>query len=142
MVKNLWHTKFNAGDEFITRRDLGDLVAGQPIDKDAFTERRLRQLYDQRVIVNADVWAQYVGEPKTLDEAFEMLGIESMNFDIGGGEDGPVVTLKEVITLPGVVSEIDLLRKDAEEIGIKVDKRWSVKRLNEEIEKALNGKPA
>lgn len=103
MVRNLWHDKFSAGDSFVARRDMGDLKAGQPVSKDAFTERRLRQLYDQRVIVKAEVWASIAG---------------------------PIGIVEH--------SEIDALRDEAESLGIKVDGRWSIARLKEEI----NGKSA
>lgn len=40
---------------------------------------------------------------------------------------------------PPTVDDLDALRTQAEEAGVKVDKRWGVDKLRQEIEKATSG---
>lgn len=61
MPKNLWLKKFNPDDDFKWRRTVGDCKPGDKVVKKDFLPRRLKQLYESRMIVAADVWNEFVG---------------------------------------------------------------------------------
>lgn len=179
MVKNLWLRRFDANNEFVARREIilpsGDLAkAGDPIPKESFTARRLRQLYDARTIVAADAWAEFVtpviatfNESKkatvvfhdeivvvddvadTVDEPLPDVNITEtddyveFSTDVDFVEPQPVVTELPGLALPPPAAEPqpvedrETLLKEATELNIKVDGRWSDTRLRAEIDKAL-----
>lgn len=154
MAKNLWLERFDASKEFVARRTMGNLAPGDVIVKKNFTERRLRQLYDSRVIVHADAWESHVTPLPAVDPVVETVTLPAVD---------PVVETVTLPFLPGVEAathdalpvaipapdsdgppdEKETLLADAKDLGIKVDGRWSTERLKSEIDKALdNGESA
>lgn len=68
----IWSKKFDPELEFVARRALvqgdGSLLApGDDVAKATFLQRRLRQLYDQRIIAEKEAWNEY----HALLEAYE-----------------------------------------------------------------------
>lgn len=109
MPKNLWHKKFNPSDSFIWRRECGDYKPGESVVNKDFAPRRLRQMYDNRMIVAADVWNEFVGA------------------------SSPATDKARVVVDSAPVSDAGA---KLEALGVKVDKRWGEARLLEELEKA------
>lgn len=68
MAKNLWMQRFDPKRNFVARRPfsmLGSrLNAGDPIDKDSLTDRRLRQMYDHRLIITEEAYSLHTGVGK------------------------------------------------------------------------------
>lgn len=60
MAKNMWLKRFDAAGDFVARRAFGKYAPGESIVNEDFAARRLRQFYDNRMIVFADVWDAYV----------------------------------------------------------------------------------
>lgn len=116
MPKNLWLKKFDPSDDFTWRKNCGDYTMGTPVDKKIFTGRRLRQLYDARIIAPSDVWNEFVGASSPAADKARVVVDSAPVSDAG--------------------DPLDELRAELEAAGVTVDKRWGEKRLTEELEKA------
>lgn len=142
MAKNLWLERFDASKEFVARRTMGNLAPGDVIVKKNFTERRLRQLYDSRVIVHADAWESYVTPLPAVDPVVETVTLPFLPGVEAVTHDAPPVAIPAPDS-DGPPDEKETLLADAKDLGIKIDGRWSVERLKSEIDKALdNGESA
>lgn len=109
MVKNLWLKKFDPSDDFTWRRNCGEFTAGESVVKSKFTDRRLRQLYDARIIAATDVWNEFVGASSPATDKARVVADSAPVSDAGA---------------------------ELEALGVKVDKRWGEARILEELEKA------
>lgn len=178
MVKNLWLDPFDPKAEYVARKAFGGYTMGDEIDKSKLPHtRRLRQLYDNRMIVTRDMWERHVNgvedEPREFKkstlkfDAPEKVvtdAVNKINKDVEDGIKEGLETLPENVKataetvtflnsesplpapMPAAVPAPDsggqpskeTLTKDAEELGIKVDGRWSVERIQSEIDKALS----
>lgn len=116
MPKNLWSKRFDPSDAFVWRRSYGDNNPGDPVVNSEFTTRRLRQLYEGRMIVAADVWNEFVGASSPAPDKARVVVDSAPVSDAG--------------------NTLDELRSRAESLGIVVDKRWGEKRLRDEIQNA------
>jgi hypothetical protein len=154
MRNSVWSPNFDASTDPVARRNVsGDGVSlspGDTVPETAFSPRRLRQLFDQRTIVHRATYdalingyARFVPVEEPVSDA---------------GDETPVPVEEPVAQLPGLPglpippteepeaenddeAELEKLRADAKELGIEVDGRWKAKRLQSEIDKALeNGK--
>lgn len=112
MAKNLWLKRFDPSDSFTWRRAYGDNTAGETVVNKDFTPRRLRQLYEGRIIVATDIWNEFVGA------------------------SSPATDKSRVVVDSAPVSDAALIREQLDALGVEYDKRWGEKRLNEELEKA------
>lgn len=166
MSRNLWLRRFDANQDFVARREIvlpsGDLAkVGDPIPKEGYTDRRLRQLYDTRSIVAADMWHEHMNPPEVsfrpskkstvvfhdelVTETLPDVNITETDDYVDFVEPEPVVTELPGLTLPlpaaepesEPVEDRDELLKQAAELNIKADGRWSNTRLRAEIDKAL-----
>lgn len=138
MPKNLFQNKFDPDAEYVARRAFGDYSIGDSIVKEDFTPRRVKQFYDARMIVMADVWSEFVGGVSPAP-ATTLPVIDPAPVDDGEDVIKPVVFEDGVLKLE--VAQIDdeevvSLRAELESLGVKVDKRWGIARLTEELEKA------
>lgn len=144
-MRNLWREPFDAGKTLVARRPFtaGDtsLAPGDVLpdgELSPFPVRRLRQLYDNRTVCHLEAW---------LAAGYETNG-EAAVIEPPAPVTEPVVTETLATVLPGVEDEpeddiIEKLREDAKSLNIDVDGRWGAKRLQAEIDKALNdGKSA
>jgi hypothetical protein len=113
MVKsNLWYKKFNADDDFVWRR------TGEPVSKEEFTPRRIRQFYDGRYIVESNTWSQFVGVSSPASD-----------------DSGRVVDSAPV-SPPATSDPRDELRAQLDSLGVEYDNRWGEKKLTEALEEA------
>ena len=160
MAKNLWLMKFDPFGTYIARRPISGgeyaFQAGEIIPAGTFPDRRMRQLYDNRVIINIKAQHDFtvIGElpVEVVGETLPVVNVIATPAAVvlpvvdetpaavvlPGISLPPVIETPVAVVETDVVTEREKLLKDAAELNIKVDGRWSDVRLKAEIDKALN----
>lgn len=133
MARKAWRKGMERDADFVVRRrmtvDGARLRIGDPFDKSGVDPRRLRQMYEMGIIAFADaVPGADAGEAKEPEAQEAAAPAVAEAGEVAVEEVVPVVEQAPAPTKAD-------LQAHARALGINIDNRWGIARLNAEIAK-------